>query len=292
MSPPPAAPSQARFGPFQVDRDSEELYKQGVRIRLQHQPFHILLMLLEHPGRMVTREELRQALWPRDTFVDFDQGLNKAINKLRESLSDSAEHPTFIETLPKRGYRFIAPVEAGPPMRWRQWAWLVLAAIVASLALWVIHDSVGLRHQALMPLGAHVAVHPPPRFDSIAVLPLENLSLDPEQEHVADAVTEALITELGKIRGLRVISRTSVMRYKHTNEPLPEIARELKVGAIVEGTVQRSGNRVRVTIHLLEAGTDNQIWAEGYEREMPEIFTLERDAARDMTREVRSIVAQ
>src|SRR6266849_3326968 len=160
-----------RFAGFQLDQQAGELRKEdGARIRLQEQPLHILRILLEHPGTIIPREELRQKIWPSDTFVDFDHGINNAIKRLREALGDTAETPRFIETLTRRGYRFIASLEAARP--------------------------------ASSPI------------QSIAVLPLENLSRDPEQEYFADGMTEALITSLAKIGSLRVISRTTVMHYK------------------------------------------------------------------------------
>src|SRR5947207_9432552 len=171
-----------RFGVFEADFRSGELRKQGARIKLQEQPFHVLQMLLEQPGEIVTREEPQKRIWPADTFVDFDQGLNNAIKRLREALGDSAETPRFIETIPRRGYRFIAT------------------------------------RQEAMPVASS-------QIQSIAVLPLENLSRDPEQEYFADGMTEALITSLAKISALRVISRTTVMHYKGVRRPLPEIAR-------------------------------------------------------------------
>src|SRR5712692_1343557 len=183
-----------RFGAFELDLRAGELRKQGVKIKLQEQPLQILAMLLEHPGQVVTREELRNKLWPTDTFVDFDHGLNKSINKLREALGDSAENPRFIETLAKRGYRFIRDLQGSPG-----------------------------------------------QIRSLLVLPLENLSRNPEQEYFADGLTEELINKLARISALRVLSRTTAMHYKGVRKPLPEIARELQIEGVVEGSVLRSG---------------------------------------------------
>ena len=194
---------RVRFGQFEIDEKTGELRKDGTKVRLQEQPLQILQILLEHPGELVAREELRKRVWPTDTFVDFDHGINNAVKRLREALGDAAETPRFVETLPRRGYRFIANLEP--------------AKVVTG-----------------------------PRIQSIAVLPLENLSRDPEQEYFADGMTEALITSLAKISALRVISRTTVMHYKGVRRPLPEIARELGVQVVVEGTVvpeSRSGFR-------------------------------------------------
>ncbi len=234
MLPPLAVSCLVRFGNYEADLASGELRKGGLKIRLQAQPFRVLAMLLERPGEVVTREDLQRCLWPDHTFVDFDLGLNKAIKKLREALGDSAEGPRYIETLPKRGYRLIASVEARSNVQ------------------------------------------------SLAVLPFENLSRDPKQETFADGMTEALITELAKVNALKITSRTSVMRYKRTKKPLPEVARELNVGAIIEGTVQRSGSHVRITANLLEARTDKHLWAESYEREARDVLEVEGAVARDI----------
>jgi TolB-like protein/Flp pilus assembly protein TadD len=233
-----------KFGAFEADLAARELRKNGAKVRLQDQPFQVLALLLENPGRVVTREELRQKLWSADTFVDFDNGLNTCINKIREALGDTAEKPRFVETLPRRGYRFIGaqPTVAG---------------------------------------GA--AKH----IESLVVLPLENLSGDPEQEYFADGMTEALITMLAKIGPLRVISRTSAMRFKKTNKGLPEIARELNVDAVVEGTVLRVGDRVRISAQLIDARTDGHLWAENYERAIRDVLALQVEVARAIANEIR-----
>jgi TolB-like protein len=203
-----------KFGSFEADLAACELRKSGAKIRLQGQPFRVLALLLENVGQVVTREELRQKLWPADTFVDFDNGLNTAINKIREALGDSADNPRFIETLSRRGYRFLGDLNGSPD-----------------------------------------------RIQSLLVLPLENLSGDPEQEYFADGLTEALITSLAKIGALRVLSRTTAMHYKSVRRPLPEIARELGVDAVAEGTVLRAGERVRISVQLVHAPTDTHLWA-------------------------------
>ena len=229
-----------RFGTFEVDLRAGELRKRGVKIKLQKQPFDLLRMLLEHPGEVVSREELQQRIWPADTFVDFDQGLSSAIKRLREALSDSAENPRFIETIPRRGYRFIA----------------------------------GLGGTAR-------------RIESLAVLPLENLSRDPEQEYFADGLTEALITSLAKISALRVVSRTSAMQYKGVHKSLREIAMDLGVDGIVEGTVMRSGERVRISAQLVNAPMDTHLWAESYDRDLRDILALQSEVARAIAREIQ-----
>ncbi len=293
MLPPPTISGLVRFGKYEADLKSGELRKGGLKIRLQAQPFRVLAMLLERRGEVVTREDLQHCLWPENTFVDFEVGLNKAIKKLRDALGDSAESPRCIETLPKRGYRFIAQIERQPPLAptqvrpWgavlrRNWRVALVGAVAASLLAGVLGANLaGLRTRVL---GA-VSGRPPgvrPDVESLAVLPFETLSRGPEQESFADGMTEALITELAKANKLKVTSRTSVMRYKQTKKPLPEVARELNVGAIVEGTIQCSGSRVRITANLLEGRTDKHLWAEAYERETRDVLALESEVAREI----------
>ena len=344
------------FGVFEADLRSGELRKHGLKVKIQEQPFRVLAMLLEQPGQIVAREELRKKLWPAETFVDFEHGLNAAINKLREALGDSADNPRFVETLHRRGYRFIAPVEAhhalapsserrevgiesppgsegaegtvtdagkgqgaaeagpepvSPPAkvtavsdrrketalierryRVRRWALslgvgtLALAGVVAIL---VGLNVATIRDRLRTAVGARSPM-PAPHIDSIAILPFDNLSHDPEQEYFADGMTEELITNLGKVSALRVISRTSVMRYKGTRKPLPEIAKELNVDALVEGTVLRSGNRVRITANLLHAPTDRHLWAETYERDLQDVLSWQDEVARAIADEVKAKV--
>lgn len=230
-----------RFSAFEADFRAGELRKHGMRIKLQDQPFRVLQILLEHSGEPVTREELQHRVWPEDTFVDFESGLNNAIKRLREALCDSADHPTFIETLPRRGYRFLHPLE--------------------------------LKSEK--------------SIDAIVVLPLENLSRDPEQEYFADGLTEALITNLAKISALRVVSRTTAMHYKGVHRPLPEIARELGVDVVVEGTVQRFGDRVQISAQLVRATTDTHLWAENYERDLRDVLALQAEVARAIAAEIQ-----
>lgn len=280
---------RVRFGAFEADLRSGELRKHGMKIKLQDQPFQILAMLLECPGEIVPREELRHKLWPADTFVDFDVGLNTAIKRLRDALGDSAESPRYVETLPRRGYRFVAAVERiedltihserAPGRRMKALAvlqpgkpWIAGGMLAALLVLFVGFNIGGLR-QRFLRTSAETKVQ------SIAVLPLENLSGDPAQEYFADGITEALITDLGKIGQLRVISRTSVMRYKDTKKSLQEIARELQVDALVEGTVARSGGRVRITANLVQASPEKHLWADSFERDLRDVLTLQDDVS-------------
>jgi len=229
-----------RFGVFEVDFRAGELRKQGVKIKLQKQPLQVLEMLLARPGEIVTRGELHQSIWPPNTFVDFEQGLHSAIKRLREALNHSAEVPRFIETLPGRGYRFIASIGAAPG-----------------------------------------------KIQSLAVLPLENLSRDPEQEYFADGMTEVLISNLAKIGALQVVSRTTAMHYKGTHKLLREIARELGVDGVVAGTVVRSGERGRISAQLINAHTDTHVWAESYDRDLRDILALQSEVAQAIVKEIQ-----
>jgi TolB-like protein/DNA-binding winged helix-turn-helix (wHTH) protein len=290
----PGQPSnQVRFGAFALDLQTAELRDNGHKFTLQEQPFRVLVVLLEHPGRLVTREELKRKLWPADTFVDFDRGLNKAVNRLREALGDSTENPRFIETLPRKGYRFICPLatpvgpspehkiaEVSPSTertahKFRQRAaWIGGTFLILATAGQLMWRTVWVDHS----LGA---------IRSIAVLPLEDLSGDATQEYFADGLTDELITDLGQIGSLRVISRTSVMRYKGARKPLPEIARELDVDAVVEGTVLRSGDQVRITAQLIQARVDKQLWADTYQGDVRDVLGLQNQVASAIARQIR-----
>jgi TolB-like protein/DNA-binding winged helix-turn-helix (wHTH) protein/Flp pilus assembly protein TadD len=293
-----------RFGAFEADVQTGELRKQGKRIRLQDQPFQLLIMLLEAPGQVVTRDELRNKLWPQTT-VDFDHGLNKAISKIREALGDSPEHPRFVETVARRGYRFLADVAvvgngpakaipddpayegspAFPPApttthqkaRSSNLARLLigLALVVASAISWVFY---------------HEIYSSSPAIRSLAVLPLENVSGDSSQDYFADGMTDALISRLAQISALRVISRTSVMTYKNVHRPLAEIARDLNVDAVVEGSVSRSGDRVRVAAQLIDARNDKHLWAASYDEDIRNTLVLQSSVARAIAGQIRAIV--
>jgi TolB-like protein/DNA-binding winged helix-turn-helix (wHTH) protein/Flp pilus assembly protein TadD len=303
----PQAHRRLRFGTFELDVRAGELCKHGLRIRLQEQPLQVLAMLLEHPGEVVTREELQKRLWPADTFVDFDHGLNKAISKIREALGDSAESPRYVETVARRGYRFLAEVKAAdtapvtnhelpsvprapadvrersdvaadiampkPIVRPAARMVSVLAVLlaIASLAAWKLYS--GKRSS--------------PIVRSLAVLPLESLSSDASQDYFADGMTDEMISDLGQISALRVISRTSVMAYKHARKPLPQIARELNVDAVVEGTVLRSGDQVRITAQLIEASSDKHLWSQSYEGELRDTLALQNQVARAIADQIR-----
>ena len=301
-----AAPASRvlRFDGFELDVRAGELRKAGVKLRLQGQPIQVLATLLNRAGELVTREELRAQVWPAETFVDFDHGLHNAIARLREALGDSAGTPRYIETLPRRGYRFIGTVErvgveepllTGPSEPFSE-APIVAASgrprrTVVGVPLMVVAGVVALAIAAVLvavPLSHRAAVTPSVR--SIAVLPLANFSGDPAQEFFVDGMTDELITDLAKIGSLRVISRTSVMAYKGTSKSLPEIARELNVDGIIEGSVTRSGQRVRITAQLLYGPSDKHLWAETYERDLGDVLGLQSEVAQAIAQQVRAQV--
>jgi TolB-like protein/DNA-binding winged helix-turn-helix (wHTH) protein len=277
-----------RFGVFELNCSSSELRKSGIKLKLQQQPLQLLQILLENAGNVVTREELHKKLWPEGVYVDFDRSLNKAVVRLRETLCDDAASPRFIETLPRHGYRFIAPVEARPaesdapppqppPDRRTRSIYWIAGGLALVLALGAVLWLEGRRHQALST-----------SIQSIVVLPLENLSKDTNQEYFADGMTDELITHLAKVGSLRVISHNSAMHYKQRSIPLAQIARELNVEAVVEGQVLRSGTRVRITVQLVDTRTDRHLWAETYERDLGDVLALQGEIARSIATEIQA----
>jgi len=297
----------ARFGLFEADLDRRRLTKNGLRIRIQDQPFQILALLIERRGETVTRDELKERLWAGDTFVAFDDGLNTAIKKLRGALGDTADNPRFVETVPRVGYRFTAPVTvegpaaAGPPVKetaapepapqnssgeasqvppapplsnFSRWAWAALVLAVACAGIWMFKEKRSVAAKSY-------------QIDAIAVLPLQNTSADPSQDYLADGMTDEVITDLAKLAGPKVISRTSAMQYKDTRKTVPQIARELRVGAVVEGSVERSGDRMRVRIQLIDAATDQHLWAESYDRQLSDVLDLESAVAKDIAQKIQ-----
>jgi len=296
-----------RFGAFELDLHAAELREHGLRVHLQEQPFQVLRMLLERAGEVVTREELQKKLWPADAFVDFDHGLNKAINKIRDALSDSAESPRFVETIARHGYRFLADVKVAEAASVRSPELATQAHPAAEARDRLdLTGELAIPNRPLLPLARKISlivlvllmaslvtwkVHPwnrPfPVIRSLAVLPLESLSSDASQDYFADGMTDELISDLGQISALRVISRTSVMAYKHARKPLPQIARELNVDAVVEGTVLRSGDQVRITAQLIEASSDRHLWSESYEGELRDTLALQNKVASAIADQIR-----
>jgi TolB-like protein/DNA-binding winged helix-turn-helix (wHTH) protein len=274
------------FGSFALNLRAGELHKSGVKVKLQEQPFQVLAFLVTHPGEVVTREQLGKELWPAGTFTDFDQGLNSAINKIREALGDSAESPRFVETLARRGYRFIAPVQDSRPPH--SAAGLPGAAAVSSSWWHKTHYRIAaLVLVVLLVLAARFARQrfalraDPGEKVMLAVLPFLNYSGDPGQEYFNDGLTEEMITRLGSADPgrLGVIARTSSMKYKNTQKDVQEIGRELGVDYVLEGSVRRVGDRVRISAQLIQVRDQTHLWAENYERDAHDTLALESDVA-------------
>ena len=291
----PRVADTLRFDGYELDVRAGELRKHGIKLRLRGQPLQVLEILLERPGEVVTREELQTRIWSGNAFGDFDHNLHNAVARIREVLGDSPENPRYIETLPRRGYRYVGPIldfqqpqlamETGdhtaqpvapiaPPKRKKNLV-LVLGALVGAGAGFLVNVAVH----------AKAGVAP---IRSIAVLPLKNFSGDPSEEFFVDGMTDQLITDLAKIGSLRVISGTSVMQYKWAKKGLPEIARELNVDAIIEGSAIRSGQRVRITAQLIQARTDQHLWAETYDRDLGDILNLQSEVADAIAQQVRA----
>jgi TolB-like protein/DNA-binding winged helix-turn-helix (wHTH) protein len=282
-----------RFGVFQLDLNARELHKAGVKVKLQDQPFRVLALLVERAGQVVTREGLRQQIWPTDIYVAFDQGLNNAVKKVRDALGDSADNPVFVETVARHGYRFIAPVEIpqtprismpAPGLNPSRRRTLVLAAtascLVLAAAIWAWHWSA-------------TRARPSSEKVILAVLPFENLSRDPDQEFFSEGLTEEMITQLGKINPerLAVIARRSVARYKGANLPVNQIGRELRADYLVQGSVRREAGRVRIAVHLIQVRDETDLWAESYDRELSDILTLQDSVARTVANQIHVTLA-
>jgi TolB-like protein/DNA-binding winged helix-turn-helix (wHTH) protein/Flp pilus assembly protein TadD len=292
-----------RFARFELNVETRELRKSGSKIRLQGQSLRILLCLLEEPGRLWSREELRNRLWPSGTFVEFDHSLNVAVNRLRERLGDSAEKPRYIETVPGVGYRFVAPVEIAnetphaelpepelpvpanaSQVRYsksvRPYLAVMCAFIIAAL-VWFASNRKGPRPAPAEEL----------QIRSVAVLPLDEIGAGIAEEYFADGMTEELITELARRSSFRVISRTSVMQYKKNIRSLTDLGHELAVDAVIEGTVRRSGDRVRITVKLVRTAPERLIWADAYEGDIQDVLRLQRDVAQDIARNIQTKLA-
>ena len=274
-----------RFGVFELDPKAGELRKNGRKLRIEGQPLQILALLLEKPGEIVYREELKRRLWSQETFVDFEHGINTGIRRLRDALDDSAETPRFIETVPRRGYRFIYPVNGGaashttsvsghsPPLTRSTNKRLVALTVAAiALAMGLVVSVPAVRDRLLGRMSGKTL--------SVAVLPLRNLSGDPQQDYFADGMTEMLITELGSHSSLQVLSHQSVFSYAGSTKKLPEIADDLGVDAVIEGTVQRLGSRVRVTVNFVQARPEGHLLAKSFEKELPDVFQVQEEIAR------------
>jgi len=281
-----------RFGDYEANLHSRELRREGATVRLPDQSFEVLAMLLEQPGELVPREDLRKRLWPADTFVDFDHGLNNAVNRLRDALGDSADSPRFVETLPRRGYRFIGKVESAEPEApvqspkqgpeaSRRYHRVSIFLVSAGLAIALL---------LLFLLNMHWSGSPHPLHPMmLAVLPFQNLSGDPSQDYFSDGLTEELITQLGELNGnqLGVIARTSSMMYKHTTKDVGQIGRELGVDYVLESSVRRDGDQVRITVQLINVKTQGHVWAHSYDREVRNSIAVQEEVARAVAQQIR-----
>jgi TolB-like protein/DNA-binding winged helix-turn-helix (wHTH) protein len=315
---------QYRFAEFQLDCAGFELRRQGraqksERISLERIPMELLILLLERQGSVVTRQEIVDRLWGKDVFVDTEHGINTAIRKVRQALKDDPDSPRFVHTVSGKGYRFVAEtngqsaqqpesplpesgqpppavalsaVEASAPAevprrrptarpaaqrKWTEFAAIIVVVCIA-VAAFLIYS---LRNR-IFPSSHASQIH------SIAVLPLANLSGDPSQDYFADGMSDELITALAKNRNLRVVSRTSAMHYKGVQRPVGEIARELGVDGILEGSVERSASRVHMTVQLIHAPSDSHVWAESYDRDLNQAYSLPEELSRTVAKEVKA----
>ena len=299
-----------KFGVFEVDLQEAEVRRDGLRQKLGPQPFQVLQALLERPGETVTREELRQRLWPENTLVDYDLALKKCVNRIREVLGDSPESPRFIETIPRRGYRFIAPLQYGGAEESASLSTAIprdefpgvgetdsakpsthaprflFAAVTALVLMVCISVAVYMERRRAFTAGGT----PITGIHALAVLPLENLSSDQGSDYYAEGMTDELITQVAKMSDVRVISRTSVMPFEGKRKPLDEIARALNVDAVVEGTVFRSAGRVRITAQLIQVSPEKHLWAESYNREERDVLALQADLAESIARKISASI--
>src|SRR5581483_10106402 len=296
-----------RFGPFEAEVQARELRKQGLKVRLQDQPFQILVMLLERAGELVTRQEIHQKLWPADTFVDFDHGLNNAINRLREALGDSAETPRFIETLPKKGYRFIAEVTGDERSAEAEYPAVEGTPVAKPVPIpdnieevskarprFVVTTLVCCFALALAAIAfldwRRIRLGPPPVSGHVmlAVLPFQNLSGDPSQDYFSDGLTEEMIGQLGALSPdqLGVIARTTTMAYKHSSKSVKQIGSELGVGYVLESSVRRDGNQVRISVQLIRVNDQVHVWAHSYDRHISHSIELQEEVAQAVAEQI------
>ncbi len=306
-----------RFGEFSLHCGKFELSRNGRRLKLERKPLELLILLVTRHGQVVTREEIAQRLWDREVFVDIEHGINTAIRKIRQTLGDSADLPQFVLTVSGSGYRFIAtvtdvepdvaeptqspdvPIEPPPTPPGISSAHSILSAVKLRHRLWVVTVLCASVLVAILTLtmGPHplaaAFLHRDSRaaIGSIAVLPLQNLSGDPSQEYFADGMTDELTTQLARIANLRVVSRTSVMANKGSRRPLPDIARQLGVDAIVEGSIVRSGDRIRITAQLIDARTDRHLWAQSFEGSASDVLSLQDSVAKQIATQARLVLS-
>jgi TolB-like protein/DNA-binding winged helix-turn-helix (wHTH) protein/Flp pilus assembly protein TadD len=293
-----------RFGLFEADVGQNVLSRGGMRVKIQDQPFRVLIQLLERPGEIVSRDELRDSLWPQGTHVDFDGSLNVILKKLRAAVDDDPDNPRFIETVPKRGYRFIAPVEVetvkpaaptGKPGEASRFPSLNLPAGFrarpATLAILAAAAAVLMLAGVAYFMRAHLFSSPgSPKRAVLAILPFQNLSNDPAQEYFSDGLTEETITDLGQLSPdqLGVIARTSAMAYKHTGKTVSQIGHELAVDYILEGSVRREAKKVRITAQLIRVSDQTHLWARSYDRDLKDLIEVQNDLGRAIAEQVQA----
>jgi TolB-like protein/DNA-binding winged helix-turn-helix (wHTH) protein/Tfp pilus assembly protein PilF len=302
MSTPNPYHSVVRFGAYELDLRAGIVRKSGVRIRCQEQPLQVLAALIERPGELVTREELRRRVWPQDTFVDFDHALNTAIKKIRVALNDDADAPRYVETVPRRGYRFTGSLEASsvlPPSADEATVALPqtteqpeddsgfrpkLLAFAAALVLAVAAFFYFNGHRMKASLGAA------PGRVMVAVLPFQNMTGDSNQESFGDGMTEETITRLCRLNSPRigVIARTSTMKYKNAPKSVDEIGRELHAEYVLEGSIRREGPRVRVTVQLMHAPDQSARWAREFDYTSAETLTIETEVANEIAKQINT----
>jgi TolB-like protein/DNA-binding winged helix-turn-helix (wHTH) protein/Tfp pilus assembly protein PilF len=293
-----------RFGVYELDLQAGVLRKNGMRIRCQEQPLQVLAALLERPGELITRDELRKRVWPEDTFVDFDHALNTAVKKIRAALNDDADFPRYIETVPRRGYRFIAPVteeavqvfdtpatlaavasQEGDNLQEEpfQMRWLMVSLAIAAVASGFYYMNAHRTRASVVAAPEHVI---------LAVLPFQNMTSDATQESFSDGMTEETISQLGRVNSQRfaVIARTSAMKYKNAQKSVQEIGRELHADYILEGSIRRDGARVRVTTQLVRAEDQSPRWSKEFDYGSGEALNIESEVASEITAQVESIL--
>lgn len=288
-----------QFGEFRLDCDQFELLRAGQSLRIERKPMELLILLATRQGDLVTRDEIAQRLWGGEVFVDTEHGINTAIRKIRYVLREDSEQPRFVQTVMGKGYRFLGAVEevgpasvqasealASEPQEGRAnsrvWLAVAVAAILLAMAL-----TIGAR----VVKGRSVNREAVAEIHSLAVLPLDNLSGDKGQDYFADGMTDELTTMLAKDSTLRIVSRTSVMQYKGVHRPLREIAGALGVDGIVEGSVERSGDKVHMTLQLIQGPSDTHVWAESYDRDANDLVSLPDDAAMEIAKRTHSTAA-
>jgi TolB-like protein/DNA-binding winged helix-turn-helix (wHTH) protein/Tfp pilus assembly protein PilF len=301
------------FGPFQVDVENCEILKHGIRLHFQNQPGRVLRLLLERPGQLVSREELQKELWPELPACDTEDSLNSTVKKLRETLGDDPGKPLYMETIPRKGYRFIAPVKVetlepsgtvrerlgartgwlrhfvalGDNSREGEQPWLRRHRVFASLGALALIAGVTLLSVTRFMKRAAAAS----QIHSMVVLPFENLSGDAGQEYFAEGLTDAVTTDLAQFGSIKVISRTSANHYKKNPGSIAKIRQELGVDAVVEGSVARSGGKVRVNAQLISAADDRHIWAQSFVRDEEDILSLQEDLARSVAGKIQTAIS-